>query len=103
MSSQLRIVKVGGSLFDLPDLASRLRQWLAAQGPATSVLVAGGGALADEVRHWHEWHGLSEEDSHWLCVDLLDVTAGLLHALLPDTGFCSNAAQLSGAIDSRSQ
>lgn len=84
MSLGLRIVKVGGSLLTLPDLAKRLRCWLGQQSPATNVLLAGGGILADEVRRWDERFGLGEETSHWLCIDLLDLTAQVLSALLPE-------------------
>jgi len=33
----IRVVKVGGSLFDLPDLAERLHNWLGEQTPAHQV------------------------------------------------------------------
>jgi aspartokinase-like uncharacterized kinase len=81
---QIRIVKVGGSLFDLPDLADRLRQWLSRQSPAHHVLLAGGGSLVDEVRHWHALRPLDEAAAHWMCVDLLTVSAHLLNARLPE-------------------
>ncbi len=80
----VRVVKVGGSLFDMPDLADRLRLWLSRQSPGHHVLLAGGGPLADQVRKWHELHPLEEEAAHWMCVDLLTVSAHLLHARLPD-------------------
>jgi aspartokinase-like uncharacterized kinase len=80
----IRVVKIGGSLFDLPDLADRVRQWLASQSPSHHVLVAGGGPLADQVRRWHAQRPLEEEAAHWMCVDLLTVTAHLLHARLPE-------------------
>jgi aspartokinase-like uncharacterized kinase len=81
---QIRIVKVGGSLFDLPDLGDRLRQWLSRQSPAHHVLLAGGGSLVDEVRRWHALRPLDEAAAHWMCVDLLTVSAHLLHARLPE-------------------
>jgi aspartokinase-like uncharacterized kinase len=98
MSTALRIVKVGGSLLDLPDLAERLRHWLSDQPSATTVLLAGGGSLADEVRRWDERFQLGEATSHWLCIDLLDVTAQLLKALLPDAHVCWNYTRLCDAI-----
>jgi len=81
---RIRVVKVGGSLFDLPDLAERLRQWLSLQTPAHHVLLAGGGSLVDQVRGWHALQPLEESGAHWMCVDLLTVTAHLLHARLPE-------------------
>lgn len=81
---QIRVVKVGGSLFDLPDLADRLRQWLSRQSPAHHVLLAGGGPLAEQVRQWDALRPLEEAAAHWMCVDLLTVSAHLLHARLPE-------------------
>jgi aspartokinase-like uncharacterized kinase len=95
MSLALRIVKVGGSLFTLPDLAQRLRRWLGQQSPARNVLLAGGGALADHVRRWDGEFSLGEERSHWLCIDVLDITAQLLSAVLPEAQLCRDDAALS--------
>jgi len=80
----IRVVKVGGSLFDLADLAERLQRWLAEQTPAHHVLVAGGGALVEQVRRWHTLRPLNEETAHWMCVDLMVVTAHMLHDRLPE-------------------
>jgi 5-(aminomethyl)-3-furanmethanol phosphate kinase len=86
----IRVVKVGGSLFDLPQLPERLRAWLAAQRPAHNVLVAGGGPLVDQVRQWHAEEPIDEVAAHWMCVDLLTVTAHMLHAWLPEVPLVEN-------------
>jgi len=80
----IRVVKVGGSLFDLPDLGQRLRQWLAAQPPAHNVLLAGGGPLVEQIRTWHADEPIEDAAAHWMCVDLLTVTAHMLHAWMPE-------------------
>ena len=80
----IRVVKVGGSLFDLPQLPQKLRVWLAAQPRAHNVLVPGGGPLVEQVRTWHKDAPIDEPAAHWMCVDLLTVTAHLLHAWLPE-------------------
>lgn len=80
----VRVVKVGGSLFDLPDLAQRLRDWLAEQSPAHNVLVAGGGPLVETVRQWNRLAELSDAAAHWMCVDLMTVTAHFLHDRIPE-------------------
>ncbi len=82
--SSIRVVKVGGSLLGLPDLPDRLRRWLAAQTPAHHVLLAGGGSLVEQVRHWHALRPLPDVSAHWMCIDLMTVTAHLLHARLPE-------------------
>ncbi len=79
----MRVVKVGGSLLDLPDLATRLEAWLTQQPIACNVLLMGGGILCDAVREWDSRFQLGEVASHWLCIDLLDTTAKLLGQLLP--------------------
>lgn len=96
MSLPLRIVKVGGSLLSLPDLAARLQHWLSQQPEARNVLLAGGGLLADAIRTWDERFQLGEETSHWLCVDLLDVMAGTLHQILKKQGI---VCQLSNSLE----
>jgi aspartokinase-like uncharacterized kinase len=80
----IRVVKVGGSLFDLPGLADKLRAWLAAQSPAHNVLVAGGGPLVEQIRAWYSAEPMDDVAVHWMCVDLLTVTAHMLHAWLPE-------------------
>lgn len=82
--SVVRVVKVGGSLLDLPDLADRLRRWLAVQTPAHHVLVAGGGRLVDQIRQWHVLRPLSNVAAHWMCIDAMTVTAHMLHDRLPE-------------------
>jgi aspartokinase-like uncharacterized kinase len=77
------VVKVGGSLFDRPDLGPRLRRWLADNAPREVILVPGGGALADVVRTLDRTHGLGEEKAHWLALRTMAVNAELLAALLP--------------------
>jgi aspartokinase-like uncharacterized kinase len=89
-SPAIRVIKVGGSLLDMPDLPKQLRDWLANQSLAHNVLVAGGGQLVEQVRRWHrgqppaETERLDEVTAHWICIDLMSVTARLLHAWLPD-------------------
>jgi aspartokinase-like uncharacterized kinase len=76
------VVKVGGSLFDLPDLGPRLRRWL--EGTSGGVLlVPGGGDAADVVRAFDRRHVLGEERSHWLALCALSLNARFLAALLP--------------------
>lgn len=90
----IRVVKVGGSLMDVPELPERLRDWLAAQSPAHNVLVPGGGPLVEQIRTWNRAEPIDEIAAHWMCVDLLTVTAHLLHAWLPEIPLVENDALL---------
>lgn len=82
------VLKIGGSLLDLPDLGERIEAWLegvAAHGPVHAALLAGGGELVEVVRRWHR-HGLvGETKAHHLAMQALDVTALRLTQLLPRT------------------
>jgi aspartokinase-like uncharacterized kinase len=79
-----RVVKLGGSLLDMPDLVPRLRAWLARQTPADTLLVVGGGALSDAIREAHRQHGLPDGVAHWLCVRAMAIQAEMMLALLPE-------------------
>ena len=79
------VVKVGGSLFDLPDLRERLLSWLAQLSDAHVLIVPGGGVTADAIRLLDGVHRLGEEAAHWLAIQTLSVNAGFLQALLPMT------------------
>jgi aspartokinase-like uncharacterized kinase len=75
------VVKVGGSLFDLPDLGERLRRFLATlDGPI--LLYPGGGAAANAVRELDRVHQFGEEASHWLALRACAVNAHFLARLL---------------------
>jgi aspartokinase-like uncharacterized kinase len=77
------VVKVGGSLYDLPDLAARLHAWLGERFGTSVILVPGGGPTADVIRQLDRRHGLGEEISHWLALRALTLNAHFLAALLP--------------------
>ena len=89
MTRSLAVVKVGGSLYDLPDLEPRFREWLLAwfrETPGSDVLlVAGGGPTADAVRHFDRVHRLGEERAHWLALEAMRLNTWFLRALLLPT------------------
>ncbi len=80
------IVKVGGSLFELPDLGPRLRAFLAGLPTRRVLLVSGGGAAADLVRAAQTADGLDDATCHWLALGALRFTASLLLARLAVPG-----------------
>jgi aspartokinase-like uncharacterized kinase len=80
--SSLQVIKVGGSLFDLPDLGTRLRRWLDQLATRAVVLVPGGGRLADVVRDLDRQHGLGPESAHWLALRAAALNAQVLVDLL---------------------
>ena len=75
-------MKVGGSLFDWPDLKPRLASYLASLGGEPVLLVPGGGRAADAVRELDRVHSLGEVKSHWLALRSLTTNAHFLADLL---------------------
>jgi aspartokinase-like uncharacterized kinase len=76
------VVKVGGSLYDLPDLKSRLVAFIRDLSDPDCLLVSGGGATADAVRTWDARHSLGQTASHWLALRACALNAHFLAALL---------------------
>jgi 5-(aminomethyl)-3-furanmethanol phosphate kinase len=92
------IAKVGGSLYDLPDLGERVRTWMAGvAGPV--LLVPGGGAAADAVRHLDRVHGLGEKTAHWLALRVLTVNAHFLGRVLEAPVLPSPGEATIGVLD----
>jgi aspartokinase-like uncharacterized kinase len=81
----LLVVKVGGSLYDLPDLGPKLGAWLDSVATEAILLVPGGGVLADVIRRLDAVHRLGEESAHWLALRALTLNAYWLAELLPGT------------------
>jgi aspartokinase-like uncharacterized kinase len=79
------VIKVGGSLFDWPELPGRLTALVDDQRTANSriVLIAGGGPAADFVRQLDRTFALGDVPAHHLAVRTLDLTAHVLAALVP--------------------
>jgi aspartokinase-like uncharacterized kinase len=76
------VVKVGGSLFDLPDLGPRLHRYLERTGWQHVLLVPGGGPAADAVRRLDRCHQLGEEAAHWLALEAMALNARFLATIL---------------------
>ncbi len=94
----LAVVKVGGSLYDLPDLGPRLRAWLGGLGEPQVLLVPGGGGTADVVRDLDRRHGLGEEMAHWLALRALSFNAHFLRTLLPGAVVVSGPPPRRGLV-----
>lgn len=95
----VQVVKIGGSLLDLADLSERVEKWLAIQAPAHHVLLVGGGALVDQIRHWHAIQPLDDVEAHWMCVDLMVITAKLFGTKFPSAKLIEDFGQLRDRIE----
>jgi aspartokinase-like uncharacterized kinase len=97
-SYPVRVVKVGGSLLDMPEFPETLRDWLSAQAIAAHVLVVGGGSLADGVRALSRRFRMDQAAAHWACVDLLTATARIVASLVPSLTFIRRFDELQSAL-----
>lgn len=91
------LIKVGGSLLSMPDLAVRLEQLIDSLVSQQILLVVGGGPAADVVRDWDQVHRLSSETSHWLAIDALSLTSRLLQQLVAKTALARTPADVAEA------
>ncbi|MEX0726249.1 MAG: hypothetical protein WD065_08270, partial [Planctomycetaceae bacterium] len=102
------VIKIGGSLLDLPDLDGRLIQVLpriksntdASEG-FQPLFIIGGGRMADVVRGWDRIHRLGDEAAHHLAMATLAVNESLLLELLPDSVHVKNRDEAETAWGSR--
>jgi hypothetical protein len=78
------VVKVGGSLLDIPDLGNHLASWLKKLKRAT-LLVPGGGPLVDALRELDRRYSLGETTSHWLALRAMSINAQILSKLIPNS------------------
>src|SRR5262249_9387681 len=89
------VIKVGGSLYDLPDLGVRLSNWLDTLDSKKVILIPGGGQIVDAVRHLDRLHQLGEERAHSLAIQALSLSAHCLAAIVPRGVVCPDLEQCS--------
>jgi aspartokinase-like uncharacterized kinase len=102
----LAVVKVGGSLFDWPELPDRLAAYLEMRKLAVRteyiVLIAGGGPAADWIRSLDQIHRLGDVAAHRLALHALDLTATFLAEVLPESLKVDRLETLEAACQSGS-
>ncbi|QDT30801.1 amino acid kinase family protein [Thalassoglobus polymorphus] len=75
------IIKLGGSLFDLPDLGTRLEDFLERHRFPNPILIPGGGPFADAVRELDQLHHLGDTASHEIGTHTLSLSARFVASL----------------------
>lgn len=82
------VLKIGGSLFQKPNLRKTLDLLLSATAGQMLTkecqidIVAGGGQMVDIIREWDQTQNLGQETSHRLAVHAMDITADFLGKVL---------------------
>src|SRR5262245_59454583 len=90
----LRVVKLGGSLFDFSGFANASRTWLAAQSGMGCLLIAGGGRLVEAIRQAQGVHRFDDRAAHWLAIRAMTATAELAAAILPEAAVISGIEEM---------
>jgi aspartokinase-like uncharacterized kinase len=90
----VRVIKLGGSLLEWPELSVRLRRWLAVQSPAVNVLIVGGGPIVEGLRTIDRVQQLSASASHWLAIRAMGLSARVLADLLSDAPVVDSLAAI---------
>ena len=80
---------MGGSLLNLPGLWRVLTCWLDQQPALDTLLIVGGGELADSIRQLDQQYGLAEESAHWLSIRAMNVNGFVLSRLVPGATWMS--------------
>jgi aspartokinase-like uncharacterized kinase len=96
--SAIRVVKLGGSLLDCPDIVGDFRRWLALQPPRPTLLVVGGGAAADAVRRIDRATPLGDSAAHWLAIAAMSANARAIAAGFPEAASIDRPASI-GQLD----
>lgn len=86
----VHVVKMGGSLLDLPDLLERFAAWRRDELGGRGLLVVGGGEAADVVRGFDKAFNFNEEKAHWLAVRAMQLNAHCMAAALPACRLVTN-------------
>lgn len=72
------VVKLGGSLLTLPDLAERLHAVVKLLSPQKILIVVGGGAAVDVIRQLDDDYGFTAKQAHWDAIAAMTINARIL-------------------------
>ncbi len=97
MSARVHVIKLGGSLLDLPDLAARLEVFRRCCAQGDLAVIVGGGEAADIVRRFDATFALGEVASHWLAVRAMQLNALAVARLLPSCDIAHDASGCDAA------
>src|SRR5262245_16960686 len=96
-SNPIVVVKVGGSLFDLPDVVPRLQHFLKNYSECRVLLITGGGTAANLVRTRDDYDEIGEVPSHWLAVRAMSFHSYVLESILGRSRVVANLSAAASA------
>jgi len=92
-----RVVKLGGSLLELRELAAKLKFWLHENGNMQNVIVVGGGDIANVIRRLDRTHGFLSQQSHELACKSMRLTASIVSYLIGEADLCRDEDELENS------
>ena len=84
-----RVVKLGGSLLDLPELPERMATWRSNQADIPTIWVVGGGQPVERLRRRYDECETSPNAAHWQCIELMDANSAAVAKSFPEWKFLS--------------
>jgi aspartokinase-like uncharacterized kinase len=90
MSAPIQVIKIGGSLLDLPDLPVRITSLLDETDQKRTAMIIGGGQAADMARQWDKLHHVGETAGHWLAVQAMQFNMHLVASVLDQCSIVQN-------------
>ena len=79
----IHVIKLGGSLLDLPDLPERFEAIASKWRGRYLLLVVGGGRAADLVRACDDLFGIEETQGHWLAIRAMQLNTHVAASIFP--------------------
>jgi aspartokinase-like uncharacterized kinase len=95
------VIKLGGSLLDVPDLPARLTSFLGDFSRPLPVAISGGGPSVEAVRRWDRLWGIGEEAAHWIALQALVPCALVLARIVPLLQYVTSPADFAGVWSRR--
>ena len=103
MTHPVEIIKLGGSLLAWDGFPAAFRRWYArttdANQPHHRWVIAGGGALVDQIRRLDDRFGLPSETAHWAAIAAMDLHAAFCSEWL--NGVLADATDAPALLEGR--
>ena len=100
MKTALRVVKLGGSLLAQAECAANLHLWLSTQPCLKTVLIVGGGEKVDHLRRQQLSLELTDEQAHFVAIDLMVENSISLIGHFPEAHFVSDLFSITASPSS---
>lgn len=91
------VVKLGGSLLVLPDLADRLHSVVQLLSGQKCLIIVGGGPAADEIRRLDDNSDLTPSQAHWNAIASMSFNTAMISRILGCLPVISNQLDAESA------